>query len=272
MTLTECYRILMVEQGATLETIKTSYRRLAFKLHPDLNPDDPEASRKFQRLNEAYVVLTRSAEQGAGPGGPASGARARRRQRPSEPAGNARQADEAYAREAARDVFEKKRQAETRSETRTEFSAGSARFEFRQEEVLRDILRDPFARKVFEDIYAQVRKGTGQPPKKLQRRALELAWGGRKVTLDLSQGIFGGIKSWFRGQLDDEHTAYLPPGSLLPGRTVRLKVRLGLSGEEKQIEVRLPVDFVPGKPIRLKELGRHLGPFKGDLYLRLLPK
>ena len=36
-------------------------------------------------------------------------------------------------------------------------------FEFRQEEVLQDILRDPFARKVFEDIYNQVRQGSGKP-------------------------------------------------------------------------------------------------------------
>jgi molecular chaperone DnaJ len=38
------------------------------------------------------------------------------------------------------------------------------------------------------------------------------------------------------------------------------------------LEVTLPPDFAPGRPIRLKGLGRHFGPWKGDLYLHLLAK
>ncbi len=259
MTLAECFRILQVEEGAAPEAIKSSYRKLAFTLHPDLNPNDPAASRKFQQLNEAYVILTRTAQAGD-----TEQAKAKQRARTSQAKpkpGEDKRAKEAYAEEAARNVFHRK----------TGQTAGFS-FEFRQEEVLQDILRDPFARKVFEDIYNQVRQGSGKPLKKLSKRSLELALGGRTLKFDLSQGVVGGIKSWLKGQLDDEHTAQLHPASLLPGRTVRLKIRLGISGEEKQIEVKLPVDFVPGKPIRLKGLGRHLGPFKGDLYLRLLPK
>ncbi len=259
MTLAECYRLLQIEEGASPEAIKSSYRKLAFSLHPDLNPDDPQAARKFQRLNEAYVILTRTSQATDATDTPP---RPGRKQAAKPKPGEGKRAKEAYAEEAARTVFSRKSSG----------PGGGFSFEFRQEEVLQDILRDPFARKVFEDIYAQVRQSAGTPLKRLSRQSLELALGGKKLSFDLSQGVVGGIKSWLRGQLDDEHTGYLPASSLLPGRTVRLKIRLGLSGEEKQIEVKLPVDFVPGKPIRLKNLGRHLGPFKGDLYLRLLPK
>lgn len=266
MTLAECHRILLVEEGASPEAIKSSYRKLAFTLHPDLNPDDPEAGRKFQRLNEAYVILTRTGKPSSDAGTASGKARARKPSRPAEPrAGEEKRAKEAYAEEAARNIFRRK------SADAQDGTAGFS-FEFRKEEVLKDILRDPFARKVFEDIYAQVRQSTGKPLRRLGKRSLELDMGGRTLKFDLSQGVVGGIKSWLRGQLDDEHVAHLPVASLLPGRTVRLKVRLGLSGEEKQIEVTLPADFVPGKPIRLKGLGRHLGPFKGDLYLRIMPK
>lgn len=268
MTLAECYRILQVEEGASLEIIKSSYRKLAFSLHPDLNPDDPEASRKFQRLNEAYVVLSR--KPGAGESAPKGRTKAGARRRAAP--GEAKRADEAYAREAARDVFRQREETGEQPPKQGGFAAGGATFEFRQEEVLRDILRDPFARKVFEDIYAQVRKGAARGSATLKRRALELDLSGRKLRLDLSQGIFGSVKSWLRGQLDDEHTAHMNAASLLPGRTVRLKIHLGLSSEEKQVEVTLPADFVPGKPIRLKGLGRRIGPFKGDLFLKLLPK
>jgi molecular chaperone DnaJ len=44
------------------------------------------------------------------------------------------------------------------------------------------------------------------------------------------------------------------------------------SGLPRTVEITLPPDFVVGRPIRLKGLGRKLGPFTGDLYLRILAK
>src|ERR1051325_9611258 len=52
------YKILGVDKNATPEDIKKAYRKLARKLHPDLNPNDKEAHRKFQELNEANEVLS----------------------------------------------------------------------------------------------------------------------------------------------------------------------------------------------------------------------
>ncbi|GAA4804757.1 J domain-containing protein [Olivibacter ginsenosidimutans] len=51
------YKILGVDKNASQDDIKKAYRKLARKLHPDLNPDDKEAHRKFQELNEANEVL-----------------------------------------------------------------------------------------------------------------------------------------------------------------------------------------------------------------------
>ncbi|MBR4619018.1 MAG: molecular chaperone DnaJ [Bacilli bacterium] len=52
------YEVLGVEKGATEEEIKSAFRRLAKKYHPDLNKDDPKAAEKFKEVQEAYEVLS----------------------------------------------------------------------------------------------------------------------------------------------------------------------------------------------------------------------
>ncbi|MFX0048611.1 MAG: DnaJ domain-containing protein [Candidatus Hermodarchaeota archaeon] len=52
------YKILEVEKDASEEEIKSAYRRLAKKLHPDLNKIDPKAKEKFIELHEAYDTLS----------------------------------------------------------------------------------------------------------------------------------------------------------------------------------------------------------------------
>jgi molecular chaperone DnaJ len=51
------YETLGCPKGATVEAIKSSYRKLAMKLHPDKNPGDADAERQFKEVNEAYDVL-----------------------------------------------------------------------------------------------------------------------------------------------------------------------------------------------------------------------
>src|ERR1043165_9055029 len=58
MEFIDYYKILEIDKGATPEDIKKAYRKLARKLHPDLNPNDKEAHKKFQRINEANEVLS----------------------------------------------------------------------------------------------------------------------------------------------------------------------------------------------------------------------
>mgnify|MGYP001161980989 FL=1 len=52
------YSTLGVSKTATENEIKTAYRKLARKYHPDVNKDDPKAEDKFKEVNEAYQVLS----------------------------------------------------------------------------------------------------------------------------------------------------------------------------------------------------------------------
>ncbi len=52
------YEILGVSRDADTDELKSAYRRLAVKYHPDKNPGDPEAEAAFKECSEAYSVLT----------------------------------------------------------------------------------------------------------------------------------------------------------------------------------------------------------------------
>lgn len=58
MEFIDYYKILEIDKKASQADIKKAYRKLARKLHPDLNPNDKTAQEKFQRVNEANEVLS----------------------------------------------------------------------------------------------------------------------------------------------------------------------------------------------------------------------
>jgi curved DNA-binding protein len=58
MEFVDYYKVLGIEPTASTKDIKAAYRKLARKLHPDLNPNDAEAKKKFQEINEANEVLS----------------------------------------------------------------------------------------------------------------------------------------------------------------------------------------------------------------------
>lgn len=52
------YKILGVARGASADDIKKTFRKLARKYHPDVNPGDKKSEEKFKEINEAYEVLS----------------------------------------------------------------------------------------------------------------------------------------------------------------------------------------------------------------------
>ena len=58
MNFIDYYKILGVSKNASEGDIKKAYRKLARKFHPDLNPNDQEAEKKFKEINEANEVLS----------------------------------------------------------------------------------------------------------------------------------------------------------------------------------------------------------------------
>jgi curved DNA-binding protein len=58
MDFVDYYKTLGVAKNASTEDIKKAYRKLARKYHPDVNPNDKEANKKFQQINEANEVLS----------------------------------------------------------------------------------------------------------------------------------------------------------------------------------------------------------------------
>jgi len=58
MTFVDYYKILGIDKTALPKDIKSAYRKLARKYHPDLNPNDKDANKNFQQINEANEELS----------------------------------------------------------------------------------------------------------------------------------------------------------------------------------------------------------------------
>jgi len=58
MDFIDYYKLLEIDKNASEADIKKAYRKLARKYHPDLNPNNEDAKKKFQQINEANEVLS----------------------------------------------------------------------------------------------------------------------------------------------------------------------------------------------------------------------
>lgn len=58
MKFIDYYKVLEVDKNADPKAIKKAYRKLARQYHPDVNPGDAEAEKKFKQINEAHAVLS----------------------------------------------------------------------------------------------------------------------------------------------------------------------------------------------------------------------
>ena len=188
------------------------------------------------------------------------------------------------------------------SEPQNEQAASRVKFstdEDMREKILEELLEDDYARKVYEDIYnelharknepsdftepqgdAKVKKDTASNATNNTTKAkfIKAESVGPKtkgaspfqgVTEQITSGVKQGISGWFKGQIDDELELFFPASKLIAGARMRLQIRTGWSGELQTVELTLPTDFVPGKAFRLRGLGKKIGKWQGDLYLKL---
>ena len=58
MAKADYYETLGVSKSASKDEIKSAYRKLAMKYHPDRNPGDKSAEMKFKEASEAYQILS----------------------------------------------------------------------------------------------------------------------------------------------------------------------------------------------------------------------
>ncbi len=58
------YELLGVKRDATQKDIQSAFRKLAKKLHPDLNPGDKKAEERFKEISTAYEILSDEEKRG----------------------------------------------------------------------------------------------------------------------------------------------------------------------------------------------------------------
>ncbi|KAI0699695.1 hypothetical protein BC835DRAFT_524043 [Cytidiella melzeri] len=63
----ESYSVLGLSEGATLEVVKSTYKQMALRTHPDKNPGNADATVQFQRVSEAYNVLLKHLDKSTSP-------------------------------------------------------------------------------------------------------------------------------------------------------------------------------------------------------------
>ncbi len=318
----EHYGILKVSKTATLDEIKKAYRKRAFELHPDLHPENPNANKEFQLLNEAYVLLTAYVNKPkyTPPPKPESNYQSSTEDstyfkqkdpnsynssskftKQEEPKKNPYAKTENlftsnYKRKTSTDernteshkrTYSKAQSAYERESNKASSHVHSANPKDHAnfvrednptpEELMQDILKDPFARRVYEDIYSTLEEKKDnfcQSPytgEKKKKSILNTDWITDNLHIGVDKNIGGNAKSWLKKQIDDHIEYELPVKSLYPRSRIRLQIGQGFSKEPRTVEITLPPDFVIGKPVRLSGLGKKLGKWTGDLYITFVP-
>ena len=172
--------------------------------------------------------------------------------------------NEAYVALSA--VLKPAAEAQQKAEDRRRKAEESREERRRAEERARDAAENRRAREERERL---IREQAQRRRAEEEAQEVTVTWSDKKPALSLRKGVAGAVKGWLRQQIDEEQEFTLPASNLVPGRRIRLRIRRGFSNDLVTVEITLPPDFTPGKPVRLRGLGKRVGPWQGDLYLKL---
>jgi curved DNA-binding protein len=233
MDFKDYYSILGVPKTATAKEIKASYRKLARKHHPDVNPGDKSAEGKIKDLNEAYEVLS-DADKRKKYDELGANWRAYEQQGAGAGPGHAQGFDPSQG--GGWNVNFGGGSAGTRAHTMTE-----------------DEMRDMFGggASPFSDFFNTFFSG-GQPADEPRGRG-RTARGGRtaRAGRDVEQEMDLGLEEAFHGAMR--------------------RLSITFNGEPRSVDVRIPAGVSDGARVRIAGEGEHGsgGGKAGDLYLRL---
>lgn len=177
------YKALGVQRDASQEAIKSAYRKLAKKYHPDLNPGDAKVEQRFKEVSQAYAIL--------------SDAEKRKRYDRGD-------IDSSGQETAGRGGFYR-----TYAESGEGAKYGPHGFGFRFDQGLDE---------VFDDLFGGARRGSAGRGRTVRRRGADVSYSIRVGFLEATQGVKKRLGLADGKQLDIN----IPPGTE-DGQTLRLK-------------------------------------------------
>jgi len=266
------YKILNVDESATQEEIKKSFRKLALELHPDHNPDDPGSEEKFKDVTEAYGVLSDSQKK-----------QEYDRFRADHFAGRSSSRFQYSQEDIFSSMFKGKNSSDIFEELNREFSRSGFRSgnNFFQNvflggaaggigRILRMIpgpigrigMGIRIAQIVGTSLYAfhKMKKAKDATnPNKQQKPETPL--------MSNLKGMFSKSRSNEKPPLDMDFAISIPPTEALNG--TRKKISYRANGTTEQLMVRIPPKFPSGGKLRIRNKGHIQNEKRGDLILSI---
>jgi DnaJ-class molecular chaperone len=255
------YQILGVSEHASEQEIKSAYRKLAFKYHPDTNPGNEKAAEaKFKRINEAYCVL---------------GDRVKRRQydaaRRGQFAGAGYGGSQGFSY-SQQDIFQSMFSGQAVfSELERMFTQAGLRFD-------QDFVNRVFFGGKGFTFYSfsgsgGTHQGAYQPtavsnykPGLMERAFSKIASSLGRFVLKRVFG-FQYVAPSDRESLDGHLEIEISPAEAIAGGEKLVTYKRGR--RKKRLVVKIPSGVKTGTKIRLKNMGRLKGQQAGDLYLHV---
>ncbi len=245
----DLYDVLGVDEDASQEEIKKTYRTLARKHHPDRNPDDPNAEEKFKEIQKAYSVLSDEekreqydAQRRFGGGGGFGGGARTQRQNPFDGGRQQQRQQRQRGRQGGQDL-----ETTLRLSFREALEGGRKQVGLPSGESIR--LKIP---KGVRDGFKIRLKGRGQPAPTGQR-------GDLYVTFEV------GDHPHFDRKGDDVHrTETIGMFEAVFGTDIRVPTPYG-----QHLKLSVPAGTQPGEKLRLKGQGVKTDDGTGDLYVEI---